>query len=205
MILADTQRRGSLIVGGALILLGVLFLLGQFVEIDIWDYIWPCIIIAFGGLFLIGMAAGGRSAGGLAIPGSVICTIGLILLYQNTFNHWESWAYAWTLIICGVGIGLIIHGLWNESEAIRRGGYQVFKIGFILFLVFGFFFEIIIGISGLNRHNSWLWPIFLIAAGLYLLFGRFFGSGKRDAKSFVPSDKNGNGAVTMDVKPEKVE
>lgn len=61
------------------------------------------------------MLAGGRSAAGLTIPGSIITTIGLLLLYQETFDHFESWAYAWALIPTAVGVGIVIELLINIS------------------------------------------------------------------------------------------
>jgi hypothetical protein len=152
--------------------LGVLFLLEQFLRIDIWAFAWPFIIIAFGGLFFVGMVTGGKSAGGLAIPGSIISMIGLILLYQNTSGYWETWAYAWTLIITAVGIGMFIMGVWSGQEGARRAGVSVAGVGVVLFLVFGAFFELGASFLGLRRTSGLLWPLMLIAAGLYLLISR---------------------------------
>src|SRR3989304_1989122 len=92
--------------GILLIGMGIVFLIGQFLRFDVWHYIWPFFILAAGGAFFAGMLAGGRSAGGLAVPGSIIVTVGLILLIQNVFDIWGTWAYAWGLIIAGVGGGL---------------------------------------------------------------------------------------------------
>jgi hypothetical protein len=163
---------GSLAAGVFLIGLGVLFLLGQFVRINLWEWLWPFWIIGFGALFFVGMLAGGKSAAGLAIPGSIISMVGLILLYQNWFGHWESWAYAWALIPVAVGIGLFIMGLWNGRESTRRAGINVAGVGIVLFLVFGAFFELGAVMLGMRRAGGVLWPLILIGAGLYLLITR---------------------------------
>ncbi len=73
----------GLSVGVALIGLGILFLLGQVLSINIMGFLWPVFILAAGAAFFIGMAMGGRAFGALAVPGSVITTVGLILFFQN--------------------------------------------------------------------------------------------------------------------------
>jgi hypothetical protein len=81
-----------------LVALGTLFLLEQFFDFQLGQWLWPLFIIIPGLLFFVGMLLGGKSAGPLAIPGSIVTTVGLLLLYQNTFNHFESWAYTWALM-----------------------------------------------------------------------------------------------------------
>lgn len=166
------SSRGSLVAGVILVGLGVLFLIGQLLNIDLWNNMWPLIVIAFGGMFFVGMLAGGRSAGPLAIPGSIITTIGLILWFQNTFGYWETWSYAWTLIVIAVGVGLFIFGVWSRHEGPRRAGGVVMRVGVILFLVFGAFFELAIGISGFRRTGTLFWPVALIALGIYFLLSQ---------------------------------
>ena len=176
------NSRGAMIGGIILVALGLIFLAAQFLKINISSYLWPFFIIGFGAFFFVGMAAGGKAAGALAIPGSIISMVGLILLYQNTFDHYASWAYAWGLIIVAVGIGFIINGRWVDNDAIARGGKQLIGLGLILFLAFGTFFELIIGISGYRGTGSIIWPVVLIGLGIYFLFGKGF----RFPKSSVP-------------------
>jgi len=172
----NTIRGGaSLILGTGLIGLGVLLLLGEFVEIDLGHYLWPFFIIVPGLLFFAGMLAGGKSASGLAIPGSVITTTGLLLFYQNTTGHWESWSYAWALFPTAVGVGMIIQGLWGDQPKIAREGTRLARVGITLFIVFGVFFELVLNVSGFWTAGQWLWPILLIAAGVFLIARRTFG------------------------------
>ena len=59
----------------------------------------------------------------MAVPGCVLTTVGLILAIQNTFNLWQTWAYAWTLIIAAVGIGLTLQSeRLGQPKAARTGG-----------------------------------------------------------------------------------
>jgi hypothetical protein len=152
--------------------LGLLFLLGQFLRVDVMRFFWPVFIMAAGGAFFVGMVTGGRSLGALAIPGSVILTLGLLLFFQNLFGAWGSWAYAWTLIITGAGIGLVIFGRWSEIPDLVRAGRVVITVGVGLFLAFGLFFELGASLLGMRSPGGVLWALALILAGLYVVFGR---------------------------------
>lgn len=168
----DTKPRnyGSLVGGILLVAFGLMALLSQiFSPFDFWETFWPFIIIGAGGMFFVGMAAGGRSAAGLAIPGSIICTIGLMLFIQNLTGHWESWAYGWTVIIMSVGLGILIMGFWSGEASQRKSGLEVLRTGTILFIIFGAFFEMIFNSSALANY---LFPAGLILLGLYLVFKR---------------------------------
>jgi hypothetical protein len=112
MNMSVKRNSGSLIAGTILIVLGLLSLAGQvFRGFTFWGYLWPFIIIAFGGLFFVGMFAGGKSLAGLAIPGSIICGLGIMMFLQNLTGYWESWSYSWTVILVLVGLGIFIMGL----------------------------------------------------------------------------------------------
>ena len=47
-----------------------------------------------------------------------------ILLYQNTADHFESWAYAWALVFpASTGLGQMIYGSLKErKEMVMTGG-----------------------------------------------------------------------------------
>jgi hypothetical protein len=161
---------GPLIGGSVLLALGLLTLAGQFVRnFNFWGMIWPFFVIGLGALFFVGMFASGKSASGLAIPGSIITAIGLMLFLQNLFGHWESWAYGWTVILMAVGLGIYIMGRYGENDQHRQSGLRVMKIGAILFVIFGGFFEMIFNSLPFSRF---LFPIALILLGVYLILAR---------------------------------
>jgi hypothetical protein len=172
-----------------LIGLGFVFLVGQFINVEIGEYLWPFMVIAFGGIFFAGMVAGGPSAGGLAIPGSIISMIGLILLAQNTFGHWEGWSYDWTLILIAVGIGLVIRGYWSKMEHSRRAGWNLIKLGAVFFVLFGAFFELIIGLGNRDLASRVFWPLAIIVLGIYLFVTRVFQTAK--PASYLPPEDRG--------------
>ena len=165
-------RLGRLVGGSALIGLGVLVLLGQWFNFMTWQALWPLIIVGIGGLFFVGMLVGGKPAAGLAITGSLIGMIGLLLLYQNFTGHWNSWAYGWTIIPMAVGLGLWIAGLWSDNAHQRRSGWRLMQVSLVSLLIFGAFFELMLSGFGGSALAQALFPVMLILLGLYLVVRR---------------------------------
>src|SRR5438067_5451028 len=139
---APRQRRPSMVLGGVLVLIGAVLLLGQFVQIDVGHYGWPFFLIAPGvAILVVALTARGAVGEGLAILGSIITVSGLILLYQNATDHFESWAYAWALVFPGaVGVGMSLYGWRAGRPGNVRTGTRLAGIGLIVFLVGAAFF-----------------------------------------------------------------
>jgi hypothetical protein len=178
----ETNRSnvGALIGGTLLIAFGLLALAGQLFRGFNWGFLWPFIVIGFGVLFFVAMFAGGKGSAAFAIPGSIISGVGLVLLFQNITRHWESMSYFWTLIIMFVGVGIYIMGWYSGDEGQRKSGMGVMKVGLILFVIFGAFFEMIFGSFG-----GMIFPILLIVLGGYLILTRsgLLGGSKKDETS----------------------
>lgn len=161
---------GALVGGAVLVAMGLLSLGGQlFSRLDFWSMAWPFFVVGLGALFFVGMFAGGKSVSGLAIPGTIIATIGLMLFVQNILNYWQSWSYGWTVILISVGLGIFIMGWYGENPEQRRSGIKLMKIGLVLFLIFGGFFETIFNSFAFSRF---LFPLALILLGAYLIAAR---------------------------------
>jgi hypothetical protein len=162
-----------MVMGGLLVLIGAILLLGQFVRIDIGHYGWPFFLIAPGvAILFVALTARGALGEGLAILGSIITVTGLILLYQNATDHFESWAYAWTLIFPGaVGVGMILYGLVAGRPGNMRAGTRLVGISLVLFLLGVAFFEGVIGIGGyqFGRAAGVAVGALIIATGALLL------------------------------------
>jgi hypothetical protein len=167
------RNSGSLVAGVVLIAIGLLALFGQlFRGFQFWNYLWPVFIIAFGALFFVGMFTGGKSMAGLAIPGTIISGIGLMMLFQSLFHNWESWSYGWTFILILVGLGIFIMGLYTQDTSRRQSGLKLMKVGAILFIIFGGFFELIIFGFGRNGIQQYIFPALLVLLGVYLVITR---------------------------------
>jgi hypothetical protein len=169
---------GALISGAILIGFGLLALTGRlFPDLD-WGNLWPFAIIAFGAMFFVAMVITGKSGAGFAMPGTIISGIGLILLYQTITENWESMSYFWTFILMFVGLGIYIMGWYGEDASQKKSGAAVMKIGFILFIVFGAFFEMIF-----SSFDNVLFPILLILLGGYLVISRSGLFGRKQVKN----------------------
>ena len=181
----DRPNTGALVGGTLLIAFGILLLAGQlFRNVVNWFNLWPFTVIIFGGLFFAGMFLGGKQVSGLAIPGSIFTGIGLLLLYQNLTSQWESWSYGWTLIILFVGIGIFLSGLYGGIEGQKKAGVRVMRTGFILFVIFGAFFEMIFYIDHPLAVRGLLFPVLLILLGIYLIVMRLnLMSGRKNEES----------------------
>lgn len=158
---------GALIGGALLIGFGLLSLVGQLFRGLNWGVLWPFTVIGFGVLFYIAMFSGGKQTAGFAIPATIISGIGLVLLIQNIFQHWEAMSYFWTLIIIFVGAGIYLMGWYTEDANQKHSGLKVMRTGLILFILFGAFFEMMF-----SSFNSMIFPILLIALGAYLVIAR---------------------------------
>lgn len=172
--MSSQRNSGTLVVGTLLIVFGIFALAGQlFRGLHFWNTFWPFIVIGLGAMFFVGMFAGGKSVSGLAIPASIITTVGLMLFYQNLTGHWESWSYGWTVILISVGLGIFIMGTFGGDEGQRKSGLGVMRIGLILFILFGGFFELIFSAGARFGLRQIVFPVALILLGVYLIFKRF--------------------------------
>jgi hypothetical protein len=146
--------------------------------------VWPFVVIGVGAIFFVAMFAGGKQTAAFAIPGSIIGGIGLVLLFQNIFRHWESMSYFWTFIVIFVGLGIYIMGLYGGDEGQKQSGWRVMKVGLILFVIFGAFFELLV----FSSFNNLVFPILLIVLGVYLVVARTGLFGKRDNPEIKSDD-----------------
>ncbi len=171
-MMTHRYNTGGMIGGAILIGLGLLFLAAQFFDFQVWGYVWPMAVIGVGALFFVGMLVGGKSTAGLAIPGSIIGVIGLMLLVQYITGYWNSWTYGWTVILMAVGLGVWIAGLWGDNPGQRRSGLRVMEIGLVLFVIFGAFFDLVVFDYGGSALRQAFFPVLLILLGVYLIVRR---------------------------------
>jgi hypothetical protein len=176
-------RRQSTVVGGLLVLIGAILLAGQFVRVDIGHYGWPFFVIAPGLVILfVALTARGAVSEGLAILGSIVTMTGLILLFQDATDHYESWAYAWALVFPGaIGLGMILYGLTARRPGNVRSGTRLVGIALVLFLLGAAFFEGVIGIGGyqLDHNAGIVLGVIIIALGALMLVLNLTSSGRR--------------------------
>jgi hypothetical protein len=175
--------RQSTVLGALLVLVGAALLLGEFVRVDVGHYGWPFFVIVPGVLLIIAaLTSRGVLSEGLAIAGAIVTMTGLILLYQNSTDHFESWAYAWALVFPGaIGIGMVLYGLVAARPGNVRVGMRLAGVGIVLFFLGAAFFEGVIGIGGyeFGRWTGTVAGILIIGLGAVLLFLNMASSRRR--------------------------
>jgi hypothetical protein len=164
------------LIGAILILLGIAFLMTRFLlsvfDFDFGHYVWPLFIIVPGVLMFLSAFLLERQAGStLAMFGGMVSMTGVVLLVQNLFDLYSTWAYAWALIApTSMGLAKLVYGAlrgWGEEV---KTGLAMTGIGAAIFVVAGAFFELIVGLNGFPIHVSWLcWPSLLIGGGILTL------------------------------------
>jgi hypothetical protein len=164
----------GLVLGVVLILLGVVFLVTQFIgqwfAIQLGHYLWPLFVLV-PGILLFAFALASRTSAGepLAVAGAMITMTGLILFLQNLTGLWATWAYAWALIApTSIGLGQWAHGSVVDQPALVSSGRRLAGIGLLIFLLGAVFFELVIGLNGFGL-GPWAWPLLLILLGVVLL------------------------------------
>jgi hypothetical protein len=166
--------------GGLLLLLGIVVLLGQVLEVDLGRVGWPFFVIipglALGGL---GLAAAGRLGEVLAMAGGVVTMAGLVLLVQNATDQFDTWAYAWALVVlAGPGIGRWLVGVVRGRAELAASGAWLMAAGLVVFVVFAVFFEVVVGIGDRSVGSAGRYGLaaLLILAGLVLLGRRLLAA-----------------------------
>jgi hypothetical protein len=184
------DRSLGLLLGGVLVVAGVVLLAAQMAGFDLVADLrrlgWPIFIILPGlVLLVIGLLVGSAPGVGMAVGGSIVTTVGLVLAYQSATGHWTSWTYAWALVgPTAAGAGMVLWSIFHRRADIFRGGLGPLAVGVTLFLIFFAFFEGVLGLGGdrgLATLGRQALPLILIAAGVMVIVVWLFGSGRRRA------------------------
>lgn len=164
------------LMGAILILLGIAFLMVRFIlaifDLNLGNHTWPIFIIVPGVLMFIGAFLLERRAGvTLAVFGGMLTTTGVILMIQNIFDLYASWAYAWALIApTSIGLAKLCYGALRGLGDEVKTGLAMSGVGAAIFIIAGVFFELVIDINGFGLNVSWLcWPTLLIGCGIITL------------------------------------
>ena len=172
-------RQPAIALGAILVVVGAILFAGQMIDIGFGDLGWPFWIVGIGvaillvGLFFVTEAP-------VVVAGTIVTTVGLVLLYQEATDHWESWAYAWALVgPAASGLGMALWGLRRTDAGALRSGLWGLLGGLAFFAVGLIFFEGVIGISGRRLPlPDWTLPVTIIAIGAVILLRGLFARGE---------------------------
>jgi uncharacterized membrane protein HdeD (DUF308 family) len=163
---------GQLVIGILFIILGAIFLIGQFVGKWVVADLWPFFLIIGGLIFFVAyFLRHDKPSGyeGMLFPGSYLIILGILFLLMNIFG-WYAMKYLWPTFILGVAISLAVMNRFSpkRDELQNRDVVSAIRILTVVALVLYF-----ITIGGLK-----LWPLALIVIGLMIIF-RNYGRKKK--------------------------
>jgi hypothetical protein len=169
--------------GGLLLLLGIVVLLGQVLEVELGRVGWPFFVVVPGlGLLGLGLAAAGRLGEVLAMVGGVVTMAGLVLGVQNATDRFDTWAYAWALVVLvGAGVGRWLVGMVRGRRDLVASGGWLIAAGLVGFGVLAVVFEVVVGIGGRPVGSAGRYGLaaLLIGAGLILVGRRLLAARRR--------------------------
>ncbi|NMB89031.1 MAG: hypothetical protein GYA17_11780 [Chloroflexi bacterium] len=148
-----------ILIGSGLILLPLNFILGGKANIAL-----PLVFLTLSGVFFIlAIAFTSQKPWGdlLYIPGALLLSFGVVFLLNVLTNDWNAWAYAWLLLVAGVGMGMVLanqHGNWRTQVTLI--GWGLIVGGITLFALFG-------AIAG-GIFIQVMAPVLLLLGGLLL-------------------------------------
>lgn len=147
------EKKHNLIWGILLIAVGGIFLIGNFTSLGM-DGLWPLFPLAVGIAFWVGYFHDKKNFG-LLMPGSILIVVSLLFFYCIFYGWWRM-EYLWPVFILAPAAGFVAmyFGGTKEPGLLIPAGI-LGTIGFIfLFLSYGF---------------GNFWPIMLIIAGVLII------------------------------------
>jgi hypothetical protein len=151
-----------------LIAIGAGLLLAHIFHVELISILWPGFVIAPGLLLLWPSHRSteqyNHPLSFLAVPGAFITAVGVLLFVMNITNHFEAWAYAWTLTFAAAAAGLSYIYRFDPVHSIHEKVHKFTQVMLYLFIGFAIFFELVI----FGAFNPWL-PLALIAYGIYMV------------------------------------
>jgi len=149
-----TAQNRSLIPGILLIVVGLLLLIPNFTDLRTRDF-WPLFLLIGPGVVFVALFFANRENYGLLMPGTILIVVGLLLSY-SVYTDWQEMRTLWPVFIIAPGLGFMMMYLFGKREkGLLVPGGILLGVG-VVFLI---------GLSSL----SYIWPIALIAIGLFLI------------------------------------
>lgn len=160
------RQRNTLIATG-LVLLGIIFLLGPLFDLE---SLGLALLVLLPGLALTAIAITNRATqASLVAPGAVVTAAGLVLLLTTLLGRQAIWAYGWTVLVIGAGVGTYLHGTYSGSSTLQKVGQRNAILGAALLAVFALTYELLI-FGAYSTTLRWLVPSLLIIGGGALLY-----------------------------------
>ncbi len=148
---------------------GVALLLANLFGVHLMEILWPGFILVPGLLLLWPSYSSTEDRQSqfsfLAIPGAIITAVALLLFVMNVTDHFEAWAYSWTLIWAAAAGGWMYMKRFEPEDSVHDTGYKFVRVMIIMFIGLALFFELLI-----FGNFAPIFPALLIGYGIYLMY-----------------------------------
>lgn len=192
----ETSRARGTAAGLVLLAVGGVALAARQAGVELGSLVdggWPLFIIVPGVALLAAAFVPAPPDGlGFAIAGSIVTTVGAILLYQQTSGNWESWAYAWALIPLAAGSGMSVYGLLTGHRDIAGTGVRLAVVAGLLFLIGTWYFNAVFETGRTPIDIGTWWPVVVLGIGL-LVLGRALLMPPAPPRTSTQADAAANG------------
>ena len=169
----ESSRARGTVAGLVLLAVGGVALAARQAGVDLGNVVdggWPLFIIVPGVALLAAAIVPAPPDGlGFAIAGSIVTSVGAILLYQQTSGDWESWAYAWAVIPLAAGSGMFVYGFLTGHRDIAGTGVRLAAVAGVLFLVGSWYFNAVFETGRTPVDIGTWWPVVVLGIGLFIL------------------------------------
>jgi hypothetical protein len=175
---ARYTRRNPIVVGAVLIAIGAIAWGMMAADFDPTRWLgqsgWTLFIFIPGLiLFVGGLLAEEGPALPLTIAGTIVMTIAALLFGMDRTEHYEAWAYAWTLIPAAAGFGVLVHAVRTGDRVKIGTALRVITISLVMLVVGGWFFETIFQTGTVPFGLEAFWPLMLVTIGVIVIAGAF--------------------------------
>lgn len=105
------------LIGLIFVILGGWLLLGNFglVRFNVWEFIWPLVILGIGLSFEFAYFRGEGKSPGLLVPAGILVTIAINFLLNVIFG-WHLMAVTWPLFILAPAVGLLQLYIFDKQD-----------------------------------------------------------------------------------------
>jgi hypothetical protein len=150
-----------------LIGIGLILLATNVLHIRLMGFIWPGFILGFGLMMMWpsyrSTAERQSSLSFFAVPGAMTVAFAGLMFVLNLFDHFESMAYAWTLLLAAGAAGYLYQRRFVEPDSATEKARSFIRVMLLTFMTLTAIFELLI----FQTLGGW-WPLLVIGLGIYL-------------------------------------
>ncbi len=159
------SKKDPVIIGIILIGIGLLFIVGRFLDFGGMGKLWPLFMFIPVIALITTLIKDPRKNAGTLIPITILIFLGVYFLWLN-YSSWDRVVYTWPNFILAPGLGIL------ASWLITRDRGQLISASVILIVGFLMYGRILMTRIGLHIDRFLMLGILLILGGVIMLITR---------------------------------